>query len=748
MAEGLLTGRRLAPVLLEKPCCTDGADDAPTQAGAARVVLVGNPNVGKSTLFNALTGARQHVGNWPGKTVSVARGTWRRPGEADVGVVDLPGTYSLVPDSPDEELTRELLVDAAPGERPDLVVVALDASNLTRNLYLTAQLADTGIPTVVALTMVDVARSRGLDLDTGALADALGVPVVPVVPRSGQGIDELAVVVGRALSAPTPVTPAALGSDLEDAVSAVSAALVAAGPDDPAARWRALALLEGGGDGPDEAVAVARRRAADLLADEAGGDEAGADEARADEAGADEAGADEDAADEVELRVAEARYAWAHDVLGEVVTRRGSRTTWSDRVDRVLTSRWFGLPIFLAVMWGVFEATTTVAAPLQDAVQGLFDGPVSDGFGWVLGVVSAPEWLSGLVQDGLVSGVGQLLSFAPLMAIMFVLLAVLEDSGYMARAAFVVDRLMRVIGLPGKAFLPIIVGFGCNVPALAGTRILRNPRQRLLLGLLIPFVSCSARLTVYVLLAGIFFGDQAGTMVFLMYVLSIVLVVGMGWVLRRVAFRDLADDPLLLELPPYRRPTLRVMGVQTWQKLRAFLRTASGIIVATVTAVWLLSSIPMPGAAAAPSEPASFGHVAPAESVFGGVSRAVAPVFAPAGFDDWHASAALVTGFVAKEAVVATTAQTYSAEEPSDVHQAGALGTALHATFERTSGGHTVAAVLAFMIFLLAYTPCMTTVAAQRAEIGTRATLAGIAMQLLVAWVLAVAVFQVGVLLT
>lgn len=377
-------------------------------------------------------------------------------------------------------------------------------------------------------------------------------------------------------------------------------------------------------------------------------------------------------------------------------------------------------------------------------MQGLFDGPVSGVLGWALGAVSAPGWLQGLVQDGLVSGVGQLLSFAPLMAIMFVLLAVLEDSGYMARAAFVVDRLMRVMGLPGKAFLPIIVGFGCNVPALAGTRILRNPRQRLLMGLIIPFVSCSARLTVYVLLAGVFFGGQAGTMVFGMYVLSIVLVVGMGWVLRRVLFRDLVHEPLLLELPPYRRPALRVTAMQTWQKLRAFLRTASGIIVATVTVVWLLSSIAAPGAAAG----SSFGHVAPEQSLFGSVSQAVAPVFAPAGFDDWHASAALLTGFVAKEAVVATTAQTYSAEEPADVHQAGALGPALRETFTATSGGHVVAAVLAFMVFLLAYTPCMTTVAAQRQEIGTRWTAAGIVMQLAVAWLLAVAVFQVGVLLS
>ena len=733
MAEGALTGRRVRAALLEKPCCTDGADDGPRDVGSATVVLVGNPNVGKSTLFNALTGGRQHVGNWPGKTVAVARGTWRAAGGVEIGVVDLPGTYSLVPDSPDEELTRELLVDAGVGERPDVVVATLDASNLTRNLYLAAQIADTGIPVVVALTMVDVARSRGLDIDTSALEQVLGVPVVPVVPRSGQGVDVLADVVTRVLVEQLPAAPAGLGPELEDAVATVSAALGAeAGP---AVRWRALALLEGRGEAPDHVRAAVARAVSDLVPD------AGLDEGLDDDL--------DDPAEEIELRVAEARYAWAHDVLGAAVGRHGPRVTWSDRADRVLTSRWFGLPIFLAVMWGVFEATTAVAAPLQSAVQDLFDGPVSGALGWVLGVVSAPEWLTGLVQDGLVSGVGQLLSFAPLMAIMFVLLAVLEDSGYMARAAFVVDRLMRLIGLPGKAFLPIIVGFGCNVPALAGTRILRDPRQRLLLGLLIPFVSCSARLTVYVLLAGIFFGSQAGTMVFAMYVLSIALVVGMGWLLRRVAFRDLADDPLLLELPPYRRPTLRVMGVQTWQKLRAFLRTASGIIVATVTVVWLLSSIPMPGAQpAVPGETVSFGHVAPAGSVFGGVSRAVAPVFAPAGFDDWHASAALVTGFVAKEAVVATTAQTYSAEEPADVHQAGALGAGLRATFERTSGGHVIPAVLAFMIFLLAYTPCMTTVAAQRAEIGTRATLAGIGMQLVVAWVLAVAVFQIGVLLT
>jgi ferrous iron transport protein B len=345
--------------------------------------------------------------------------------------------------------------------------------------------------------------------------------------------------------------------------------------------------------------------------------------------------------------------------------------------------------------------------------------------------------VSGLILNGIIGGVGQLLSFLPLMAIMFVLLSVLEDSGYLARAAFVVDRLMRVIGLPGRAFLPLIVGFGCNVPALAGTRILSDRRHRLLTGLLIPFVSCSARLTVYVLVAGVFFGSAAGTIVFAMYVLSIVLVVGMGLLLRSTLFRGMSYEPLVLDLPPYRLPTLRVIGAQSWQKLQAFLRTASGLIVATVTVVWLLSSIPTGGGG-------GFGKTPIEHSAFGAVSRAIAPIFSPAGFGDWHPAAALMTGFVAKEAVVSTVAQTYSMSQPPDNHRAGRLAPALRSTFDRTSGGHPIPAVLAFMVFLLAYTPCMTTVAAQRTELGGRLTLFGIGLQLVVAWLLAVAVFQIG----
>ncbi|WP_433228075.1 ferrous iron transport protein B [Actinomadura formosensis] len=702
-----MTDVRPAKTLLAKSCCDEHTGTVDERA--PRVALAGNPNVGKSTLFNTLTGARQSVGNWPGKTVSVARGTWRASG-GDVTLIDLPGTYSLLPGSPDEALTRDVLVDHGMDGRPDAVVIAVDAANLARNLYLLAQVMETGVPLVVALTMVDVARARGVRVDAGRLSALVGAPVVPMVPRRGEGLDALDRAVAEALANPRPPAVPPLGDHVEPALAALAAELPAASTARFPARWLSIALITGEAvpGVPDGTAALARDLGAALV----DGDDLG----------------------DPEVLVAEQRYAWVHKVIADVVTRRGdTRTTWSDRVDRVLTSRWSGAPIFLAVMWGVFVLTTKAAAPLTAALQALIDGPVAGAAGGALTAIGAGAPVRGLVVDGIIAGVGQLLGFVPLMAIMFVLLAVLEDSGYLARAAFVVDRLMRLIGLPGRAFLPLIVGFGCNVPAVAGTRILADRRHRLLTGLLVPFVTCSARLTVYVLVASVFFGDAAGTVVFAMYVLSIALVIGIGLLLRRTLFRGMAGEPLVLDLPPYRLPTLRLIGTQTWVKLRAFLRTAGGVIVATVTLVWLLSSIPV--------GQGTFGDTPVEHSVYGVAARTAAPAFAPAGFGDWHNSAALLTGFVAKEAVVSTTAQTYSMSESAGD---GELAPALRATFDRTSGGHPLPAVLAFLVFLLAYTPCMATVAAQWAEMGGRLTLFGIGMQLTVAWLLAVAVFQLG----
>lgn len=438
------------------------------------------------------------------------------------------------------------------------------------------------------------------------------------------------------------------------------------------------------------------------------------------------------------MAAADERFAWISAAVDAASRHTGdSRRTWSDRVDRWVTAPVVGPLIFLAVMWAVFQVTTVVAAPLQDGLDALFTGPVSSVTDAALSAVGLGESpVRGFLVDGLIAGVGMLLTFVPLMALMFLLLAVLEDSGYLARAAVVTDRLMGRLGLPGRAFLPLVVGFGCNVPAISATRILPQARHRLLTALLVPFTSCTARLTVYVLLATTFFPDRAGTVVFIMYLVSILLVVVVGLLMRGLLWRTMGADPLVIDLPPYQRPTLRLTLSVMWLRLQGFLRTASGIIVATVCVVWLLQSIPTAGGA--------FGETPVGDSLYAALSRAVAPLLAPAGFGEWEAVSALLVGFVAKEAVISSWAQTYALAEPASEREPGALGQQLIETFTASSGGHAAVAVAAFMVFLLAYTPCVATLAAQRREIGLRWTAIGVALQLGVAWVLAVLVFQVG----
>ncbi|MDP3971448.1 MAG: ferrous iron transport protein B [Candidatus Nanopelagicales bacterium] len=645
-----------------------GAAAGRTVVDAPTIALVGCPNVGKSAVFRLLTGIRAGVGNYPGTTVDIGRGVWRVAPGRQVNVLDLPGTYSLDPMSPDEQLVHDLLVM----DSPDLVIAVVDAVNLARSLYLVAQLREQSGRVIVVLTMTDVLGRRGHPIDVGALRDAIGVPVVTVDGRSGGVPAELGEATVRALAgAPTPA-----------------------------------------------------RQVGDQFA-----------------------GVDP------QLAAAAERFEWVRQVeqLAMGTGASSPKTTGSDRVDQIVCNRWLGPIIFLAAMFGVFMITTKAAAPLQEWLAVLVEGPVTSGlatffgwFGWADGVVAS------FVIDGVVTGVGAVLTFIPLMIIMFGLLALLEDSGYMARAAVVADRLMRAVGLPGRAFIPMIVGFGCNVPAVAATRVIPNARHRLLTVLLLPFVSCNARLTVYVLVGTVFFGANAGYVVFAMYVLSVVLVVVVGRLLRGVMFRDISPEPLLIDLPPYHLPMPRLVAAVTWQRLRAFLRTATGIIVITSAAVWVLSATPAIGidrGADGASDTAGFGQVSVADSLYGQVSQAVAPVFDPAGFGNWEATSALITGFVAKEAVIAAWAQTYATDEPADERDPGELGALLQADFEESSGGHAAAAVLAFMVFLLAYTPCLTTLAAQRREIGMRWTLFGVGVQLVVAWTLAVAVFQIGRLL-
>ncbi|MDP4014237.1 MAG: ferrous iron transport protein B [Candidatus Nanopelagicales bacterium] len=638
--------------MLSKSCGCESASDTLVLDDTATIGLLGNPNSGKSTLFNAMTGAQRSVGNWPGTTVEIGRGSAKLPGGHKVRVLDLPGAYSLDAHAPDEELTRDLILTS---ERPELVVILVDATSLERGLFLVSELREHRCRLLVVVTMTDVAAKRGLTIDTDALAVKIGVPVVAIDPRRREEAGPL--------------------------MDAAEAALLATLPEDLPA-------------GP---------------------------------------------ADEDPLAREERRFAWIQDAArAAMVSPETARVTWSDRVDRIVTAPVLGMFVFLAVMWLIFQATTTLAVPLQDALDSYVVVPASDltqqGFDAV-GLGASP--VAGFLVNGLIAGVGTVLTFVPLMAIMFVLLALLEDSGYLARAAMVTDRLMRRIGLPGKAFIPLIVGFGCNVPAISGVRVLSDAKHRLLTALLIPFTSCSARLTVYVMVAAAFFGSNAGTVVFLMYVISVVLIVLVGYALRKTLIRAMGSEPLIIDLPAYHRPTLRLVWSVTWVRLRAFLKTASGIIVTTVIVVWVLSSVPAVAGY-------SFADVPVQDSAYARAADTVAPVFAPAGFGEWHAASALMTGFVAKEAVISSWAQTYSVTEPEDPADPGTLGDQVRASFDASSGGHGSAAALAFLVFLLAYTPCMATVGTQRREIGWRWTLTGMAIQLAVAWTLAVAVFQIA----
>ena len=478
--------------------------------------------------------------------------------------------------------------------------------------------------------------------------------------------------------------------------------------------------------------------------------------------------------------IAAARYDWINCVVAEVVERPGGDTrTLTDRIDAVATNRWLGIPIFLAAMWVVFKLTTDVAAVFMGWIGEAAAGPVANFAARLLGVVGlSGSWVESLVVDGVIAGVGAVLSFIPILLLLFVALAVLEDTGYMARAAFVMDRVMGGVGLPGKAFLPMLVGFGCTVPAIYATRTLEHRRDRVLTGLLVPFMSCGARLPVYVLMASAFFATSAGTAVFLMYLLGIVVALIVGAILRRTVLRGEPSPPAIMELPPYRMPTRRSMGLHTWGRMKAFLRDAGSIILVASVVVWALMAIPVSGAG-------RFADTEVDDSAFAAAAGAVAPALGPLGLGSWEAAGSLMSGFVAKEVVVGTLGQVYGVDDSGvapdapagtplddvaavahgfggavagtlpravgadptrdqgDVASAGLAGR-IQAEFAASSGGHGALAGAAFMVFVLLYTPCIAAAGASRRELGARWMGLSIVGQTTLAWVMAALVFQVG----
>ncbi len=595
------------------------------------VGVVGNPNCGKTTLFNALTGARQRVGNWPGVTVERKTGVCRWPG-AEVMLVDLPGVYSLgafSTTSIDEQIARDYVLS----DEADLVVNIVDASNLERNLYLTTQLLEMRAPLVVVLNMMDVAREHRIEIDTETLAKRLGCPVVPVVASRGEGLAALQAAIRRVASSPQPPeADLGFGAGLEEAIGEL-VPLVApmAAERNVEPRWLAIKLLE------EDALAV--KLCAGIDPDHL---------ARIKHT------VEEKADEDVDILIADGRYGFANALIRDAVRRKGVvLRTVSDKIDRVVLNRLLGIPIFLAVMYLMFMFTINVGSAFIDFFDILFGAVLVDGSREVLSGAGSPEWLTTIVADGVGGGIQTVATFIPVVGCLFLFLSMLEDSGYMARAAFVMDRFMRTVGLPGKSFVPLIVGFGCNVPAIMATRTLEHRRDRVMTVMMAPFMSCGARLPVYALFAAAFFPVGGQNVVFALYLIGIGFAIATGLVLKSTVLKG-DTAPFVMELPPYRLPTLKGLLLRTWERLKSFVIRAGQVIVVVVVVLNFLNSWELDG---------SFGNQDSDRSALAAIGQSITPAFAPMGIqqDNWQATVGLFTGVFAKEAVVGTLDALYTA---------------------------------------------------------------------------------------
>jgi ferrous iron transport protein B len=663
------------------------------------LALAGNPNSGKTTIFNNLTGAHQHVGNWPGVTVEKKEGRLVFGGKV-VRVVDLPGTYSLGGYSEDEAVARDYILF----ERPDVVINIIDASNLERNLYLTVQLLEMGANVVVVLNMYDELKARQIEIDVPKLAELLGVPVVPAVATRGQGMEK---VVSLALQAAGTKERQLLkinyGKEMETEIANLAQEITKnqdLGEFNP--RWLAVKLLEG-----DEGVLKRLRKytGTDMLS-----------ALRSEAVKRLEGKYGED----IDALVADRRYGFIGGLAKEVVTRRQTaeaRLMTSDKIDNVVTNRYLGIPIFLLSMWLVFQFTFSLSAPLTGWIEIFFE--------WLAGItevllvsLGVSGMISSLAVDGIIGGLGAVLVFIPPIFLLFFAISLLEDSGYMARVAYIMDRFMHSLGLHGKSFIPLLIGFGCNVPAVMATRTLENKSDRLITILINPLMSCSARLPVYVLFAGVFFASYQGLVILSLYLLGIVLAIMMGMLLKRFFFKG-ETSHFVMELPPYRVPTLKGCFIHMWERGSIFLRKVGKIIFTVVVLVWVLSSLP------AGVEYAS------QESILGRIGSFLAPVFEPAGFGDWEAAVALVFGFLAKEVVVGTLGVIYGMEE------AGLT--------EVLAQQWTMLSAYAFMVMTLVYTPCVATLGAIKRETNSWGwTAFAVGYSLVLGWLLAVLIYQGG----
>jgi ferrous iron transport protein B len=701
------------------------------------VALAGNPNAGKTTLFNRLTGSRQKVGNWGGVTVDKKEGTLTF-GEYTIHVVDLPGTYSLTAYSLEEIIARNYILT----QKPDVVVNVVDASNLERNLYLTTQLIELDTRLVLAFTMMDLAADGGIIIDTEHLSELFDAPVVPVVGTTGKGLDTLLQTVVEAACAEPP-SPRRVDvrhvKEIEQQIETIQSilekdeAFSSAHPT----RWTALKLLE---EDPEIKEMITKKTA---TATEALQSAADAKQRIESLFGDDPAGL-----------IVDRRYGFAAGAIRESVTREKTpRIDVTRRIDSVLVHRLLGFPILFLFIWLMFQLTFTIG----DYPTRLIESGV-EWLGTFLRASLPGGFLTNLLVNGIVPGVGGVAVFVPNIFILYFIISIFEDSGYMARAAFIMDRVMHKLGLHGKSFIPMIMGFGCNVPAIMATRTLESKQDRIITILINPLVSCSARLPVYILLAGTFFPNHAGNVIFSIYILGIALAFVIGRLFKRTMFAS-DSPPFVMELPPYRLPTLRGTLIHMWEQGSLFLKKMTTVILLGAVVIWFLSTYPAaPGTGVSPipgdtaaselvvpeavgeaagpamDTPPVSGDVRPPDMTYlERIGYSIEPIFVPLGFP-WEASVALLTGFVAKEIVVSTFGVLYGAGRETSI------GAAM------VHGGWTPAAAYAFMVFVLLYTPCLATIAAIRKETSPTIAAFSVGYSLILAWIVAFLAYRIGIL--
>ena len=642
------------------------------------IAIAGNPNCGKTALFNALTGARQSVGNWPGVTVEKKEGFFEI-GDQHIRVVDLPGTYALFANAEDERAAVDYLLT----READLIVNIIDASNIERNLFLTSQLVDMQIPMVIAANMIDISEKRGQHLDLDILAERFGVPVIPLSAVNERSITNFISQMAHVISG-KKMKPKAIdyGESVENAVKYLEPKVApVAKLLDTDARWVSLMYL--------------------------GNEKSYADKFAEANVKIDKAEVTKMLDEESEFAMADARYSLAHEIASKTILSNQTKKTWSDKLDSVLLNRFASLPIFLLVMYLVFWVAVTIGSAFIDFFDVLFGAIFVDGLGYLLtDVLHAPGFVSAILADGIGAGIQTVSTFIPVIFFMFLCLSFLEDSGYMARAAFVADRFMRFLGLPGRAFVPMMVGFGCGVPGIMGSRVLESKRERFLTIFLVPFMSCGARLPVYALFAAAFFGAQAGTVVFALYLAGVLFAIVYGLILRRSLFVGEASN-FVMELPPYHLPKFKSLMIHSWLRLRDYIIRAGKVITIAVAVLGFLNSfgfvdklyteingekteivkaeegyvmvqdekeVPLPEGVVIDESKISTeteftaGNGDSENSLLSSIGKAITPIFEPFGVEsnNWPASVSLFTGLLAKEAVIGTMNSLYSMAGPGD----------------------------------------------------------------------------------